>query len=146
MYPIYLDELTPVNYDSDMWSKWQYGVTLKDTLGNIYDDYGCAIRLGMYKSTLWDGASQAEYYLGKEYRTISGEIVPEDKTSTEGHCRFVIYADDVCVYRSEPITRKSKKISFTANISDADFIKIVCEDINSNNSCYFYLINPRLEK
>lgn len=146
MQPIYLDELTPVNYDSNMWPKWTYGVTLTDTLGNTYDDYKCAIRLGMYESNFWQGTSQAEYYLGKEYRTISGEIAPEDKTSTQGQCRLVIYADDVCVYRSEPITRKSTKMSFTVDIAGADFIKIVCEGINGYNSCYFYLINPKLEK
>lgn len=146
MQPVYLDELTPVNYDSNMWSKWQYGVTLTDTLGNKYDEYACAIRLGMYNSAYWRGTSQAEYYLGKAYRTISGEIVPENKTSTEGQCQFVIYADDVCVYRSEPITRKSAKISFTADISGAEFIKIICEGLNGQNSCYFYLIDPKLEK
>ena len=146
MQPVYLDELTPVNYDSNMWSKWQYGVTLTDTLGNKYGEYACAIRLGMYNSAYWYGTSWAEYYLGKEYRTISGEIVPENKTSTEGQCQFVIYADDVCVYRSEPITRKSAKISFTADISGAEFIKIICEGLNGQNSCYFYLIDPKLEK
>lgn len=146
MQPVYLDELTPVNYDSNMWSKWQYGVTLTDTLGNKYGEYACAIRLGMYNSAYWYGTSWAEYYLGKEYRTISGEIVPENKTSTEGQCQFVIYADDVCVYRSEPITRKSAKISFTADISGTEFIKIICEGLNGQNSCYFYLIDPKLEK
>ena len=100
----------------------------------------------MYNSAYWYGTSWAEYYLGKEYRTISGEIVPENKTSTEGQCQFVIYADDVCVYRSEPITRKSAKISFTADISGAEFIKIICEGLNGQNSCYFYLIDPKLEK
>ena len=146
MQPVYLDELTPVNYDSDMWPRWQYGVTLFDTLGNLYNDYKCAIRLGMRRTNLLTRASEAEYYLGKEYSTISGEFVPEDKTSTEGQCRFVIYADDVCVYRSEPITRKSTKVSFAIDIAGADFIKIVCEDINGFNSCYFYLIDPKLEK
>lgn len=136
MKPVYLDTLEPVNFNC--WEYYKIGTTIKDSLGNKYNDYFNAAKL--VASAYSD--AYAEYYLGKKYITISGCIMPDEYFDKNDECVLAIYADDICVYRSQLIGRKTTIIDFSVDISGAEFIKIVIDE----GSGRIDLLNLKLEK
>lgn len=69
-----------------------------------------------------------EYYLNQQYSSISFDMAPSDHYGANSSNRVKIYADDVLIYTSPEITKKTSKInSGKINISSAKYIKIVVE-------------------
>ncbi|MBO7254560.1 MAG: protein kinase, partial [Clostridia bacterium] len=70
----------------------------------------------------------AEYYLNKEYNSISFDIAPYSCFGSSGKTYIKVYVDDVLVYTSPQITQKTAKFNTGAiDVSNADYIKIVGE-------------------
>lgn len=115
--PVSITSLQSIN-TSYAW-KWNEGVP-KDPFGNSYSNahnYACFSFQGF-------DTNYVEYRVYKEYTTITGVIAPH-ADSGEKHTGYVqIYKDDVLCYTSDTIGRKSDAITFSVDVSGAEYIKI----------------------
>ena len=115
--PVSITDLQSIN-TSYAW-KWNDGVP-KDPFGNNYskaNNYACFSFQGF-------DTNYAEYRVYKKYNTITGVIAPH-MDSGEKHTGYVqIYKDDILCYTSETISRKSDAVTFSVDISDAEYVKI----------------------
>lgn len=95
--------------------------TLKDSLGNNYTVNLDYIILGGY--------SCGEYYTNQNYSALQFTLAPHESMSQDSAAVVKVFADDLLVFTSDEITRKSEAESYTADISNSKFIKIICENI-----------------
>ena len=99
-------------------SEWDfYGnakSTIIDTYGNTYD-----------KPIVFDGVNDyVTYYTSGKYITIAGFVAAHDGMAHDYTAVVSIYADDVLIYTSPEISRTTKPIEVSLDISGADTIKI----------------------
>lgn len=99
---------------------------VKDAYGNEYVapyfdlcSYGSAHRDGEYITQ-----AVTEFNLDGKYRYFSGTFFTRAKQSENYTIEFMVYADDVLIFRSEPISRKTKAIDFTIDIGNCDVLRI----------------------
>lgn len=97
-----------------------------DSYGNKYDgpyfdlcSYGYASGSGKYITE-----DATEFNLDGKYRYFSGTFFTRAKQSENYTIEFMVYADDVLIFRSEPISRKTKAIDFTIDIGNCDVLRI----------------------
>lgn len=99
---------------------------VEDSYGNKYT--GPYFDLCSYGDTHRDGEyiSQdvTEFNLDGKYRYFSGTFFTRDDQSEEYTIEFMVYADDVLIFRSEPISRKTRAIDFTIDIGNCDVLRI----------------------
>ena len=100
-------------------SEWDfYGTSnsiTKDTFGNVYD-----------APIVLDGVSDfVTYYAADKYLKLEGMIAAHDGMEYNYSAVVTIYADDVLIYTSPEISRTTKPIEVSLDISGADTIKVV---------------------
>lgn len=108
---------------------WNDGVP-GDPFGNSYSALQNYVILHSEYSS-WDGhggntaTHSVEYQVGKNYDTLSFNLVPYSEFGENGWSYLRVYADDVLRYTSEKITQKTQPHNISINISDAEYIKII---------------------
>ncbi|MCQ2485795.1 MAG: NPCBM/NEW2 domain-containing protein [Clostridia bacterium] len=96
--------------------------TLKDSLGNIYTvslDY-----------LVLDNGNYGEYYTNGQFSKLQFRLAPHETMGQDSSAVIKVFANDLLVFTSDEITRKSEAETYTVDINNAKFIKIVCEGIN----------------
>ena len=86
----------------------------------------------LFKGAYWfweqdKAITTAEYRVYGKYKYISGALSPHADINEDAYSQVKIYADDKLVYTSPAIGRKTDLVKFNADISGADYIKIVVE-------------------
>lgn len=112
--------------------------TLKDSLGNIYSvtlPY-IIINEGQY----------AEYYVNNTYSKLEFKLAPHESMGQDAHVQVKVYADDLLVFTSEEITRKSESKTYSVDIKQAKFIKIVCERVQGWDDASVLVLDSKLIK
>lgn len=118
--PVSITSLKEIN--SDIWGKWNEG-TASDPFGN---DYTRACNYVHIKR--WDQrTSYIEYRLYGKYNTLTGTIAPHADTDEEKVSCLQVYVDDELVYTSPEIGRKTDAVTFSVDITGAEYIKIVIQ-------------------
>ncbi len=114
--PVSLSTLTPINGG---WT-WNEG-TPTDPFGVTYTNASnFVIFNGYYTGSFY----KAEYRLYGEYETLTGEFISHMDIGENGRSTIQIYADDVLVYTSPEIGRKTDLTDFSVKISGADYVRI----------------------
>lgn len=85
------------------------------------DDYGTARNYLI----CYSGEGTTEWRANRSYKTITGKIAPCKTTSVDSDSYIQIYADDRLVYTSPKIDKRSDAITFSVNIENCNYIKIV---------------------
>lgn len=100
--------------------------SVQDAYGNEYEgpyfdlvSYGYSHRSGKYVTQ-----DATEFNVSGQYRYFSGTFFTRSGQSEDFTVEFMVYADDVLIFRSEPISRKTKAIDFTIDIGNCDVLKI----------------------
>lgn len=91
----------------------------EDVVGNVYS--GNNIYLTNQSDYASDGS--CEFYVGSEYKSISGTVAPQSSFGQSSATNFEIYADGELKY-SAKITQKTLAFTFEADISGAEWIEI----------------------
>lgn len=124
--PVALSTLTPINGG---W-EWNEGVPT-DPFQNTYTNVtNFKIFYGEYEDTY-----SAEYRLYGKYKTLTGSAVSHADITENGNSQIKIYADEKLVYTSPSIVRKTDLFDFVADVSGADYVKIVVE-VKDNHVLY----------
>ncbi len=114
---------------------------VEDTIGNTYAPGNL---FEIHES--W-GNGFGEFYLGKEYKKLTGVIAPSDKC---GNCtgRLEIYSNDKMIY-SVKFNRKTTPVSIDLGISNSEWLKIqvaYVETDDSDGNPYVLLSDFQLDK
>lgn len=117
LYPVPITTLTAIN--SENWN-WNDGIA-EDPFGNNYSS-GC--NYAILKNGSYRNRYSIEYRANKKYSSISGIIAPHDEMAEDGYCYVQVFADDVLVYTSPTVHRKTDSFTFNADITEADYIII----------------------
>ncbi len=98
-----------------------------DIIGSDYSNTQNYAILHSYRCYA-DANHSAEYYVNKNYKSVSFDIAPAAEFGENGSATIKIYADDNLIYTSPTVTQKTTKFSTNSiNISGATYIKIVAE-------------------
>ena len=144
----YTDVLTSDDY-SDLWSYYYFMAPIP--LSQMYTFNGYWSRSGSISTSLGDSyqdvlaedlytnsySRDVEYHIDGAYVSISGIVAISDDShnsdDAEGHIE--IYGDDVLLYSSASLTRKSAPESFDVSLRGVEFLKIsVVKDTESGLS------------
>lgn len=97
-----------------------------DAYGNEYAgpcfelvSYGKSSRKGEYITQ-----SSTEFVTGGAYRYLTGTFFARADQPDDFTVEFMVYADDVLIYCSEPVTRRMKAVDFAIDIAGCDILKI----------------------
>lgn len=116
--PVSLSTLTPINGG---W-EWNEG-SPTDPFGTTYSN------VSNYK--IFEGAYNdehyAEYRVYGKYKRFTASLIPHMDIRENGNSQVQIYADDKLVYTSPTIGRKTDMINVSADVSGAEYIKIVVQ-------------------
>lgn len=137
--PVSLSTLTPINGG---WT-WNEG-TPTDPFGNTYTN---ANNFRVFNARDYT-EYYAEYRVYGEYQTLSGSLAPYADIPEDGWGRISVYADEKLVYTSPDVLRKTDTFDFSADISGADYVKIIVtvDDVSSYNEDCMILMNCQLWK
>lgn len=125
---------SPVNYNS--WDPNEG--TLKDSLDNNYS-------VTLPYIIIYDN-SYAEYYPNCAYKTLEFKIAPHQDMGQNNISQIKVYADDILVFTSQNIHRKTEMETYSVNIGNAKFIKITCEQIEGWENSSVMLLDSTLIK
>lgn len=131
--PVPITNLTAIN--SNNWQKWNNG-SPKDPFGNDYSSSSNYVI-----SYYYGGEQYIEYRLYGDYTTLTGTIAPYTEMEEDKYGFLQVYVDDVLVYTSKDVGRKTDAFSFEVNVSGAEYIKLV---INSKYHGYIILSDVQL--
>lgn len=114
---------------------------VEDTIGNTYAPGN------LYEVYEYYGNGFGEFYLGKEYKKLTGVVAPSDKC---GNCtgRLEIYSNDKMIH-SVKFNRKTTPVTIDLDISNSEWLKIqvaYVETDNSDGSPYILLSDFQLDK
>ncbi|MGN0374801.1 MAG: NPCBM/NEW2 domain-containing protein [Butyrivibrio sp.] len=130
----YYTSLAPVRLTSmDYFSatnRWNYSSYEEDYLGNSFED--CIVS---------KGDARIEYYVNRQYKSISGTIAYCNEGLTYGIYKIEIYGDDELIYSSPNVNAKTDPFNFTVDITDKKFIKIEFVDIEYTEWRYSGIID-----
>lgn len=102
-----------------------------DTLGSQYNDvhnYAVAHSYSGYNRCDYEKTYSAEYYVNKQYSTLSFDIAPHTDFKSSGSAVVKVYVDDVLVYTSPTVTQKTERFNTgDIDLSQATYVKIVVE-------------------
>ena len=124
----------PVN--SDYWEPNQG--SLNDSLNNEYSVSLPYIVVSDY--------SYGEYYTNGKFSKLKCKIAPHEEHPSDSSVQIKIYADDVLVYSSSDITRKTECFEFEADISNAKFIKIIFDTTSGYSTSKLLIMDATLIK
>ena len=109
---------------------------VEDSYGNEYDgpyfdlcSYGYASGDDQYITE-----DATEFNLDGKYRYFSGTFFTRDGQSEDYTIEFMVYADDTLIFRSEPISRKTKAINFTIDIGNCEILRIASRSYDHTNT------------
>lgn len=136
--PISITSLEPVVVDN--WGEWNTA-DAKDTFGNDYSTACNYMKLSEYGFGVVYRNHSAEYRLYGKYSTLTGSIAPHSDSYNGKISYLQIFIDDVLVYTSDDIGRKTDSINFSIDVSDADYVKI---NVYTENSAAVILYNVQL--
>lgn len=109
---------------------------VEDSYGNEYD--GPYFDLCSYGYAPGDDAyiteAATEFNLDGKYRYFSGTFFTRDRQSEDYTIEFMVYADDTLIFRSEPISRKTKAIHFTIDIGNCEILRIASRSYDHTNT------------
>lgn len=103
--------------NSDYWEP--SSGSLKDSLGN---NYSVTLAYIVLKNR-----SYGEYYTNLQYSKLQFKLAPHESMGQDAAAVVKVYADDVLVFTSKEVTRKSEEQTYTIDLNNAKFIKITCE-------------------
>lgn len=112
--------------------------TLKDSLDN---DYFVTLPY-----VIINAGSYGEYYTNGMYKTLEFKLVPHETMDQSNVSQIKIYADDLLVFTSKNIHRKTENETYSVNIGNAKFIKITCEQIEGRYNSSVMLLDSTLIK
>lgn len=121
--PVPITNMTAIN--SNDWGEWNKG-TPTDPFGN---DYSTACNYAIFDGYSLGISCNEEHY--KEYRlygkysNLTGTISTHIDSWQDRINRLQIYADDVLIYTSPDLGRKTDAVDFSINVSGVEYIKIV---------------------
>lgn len=122
-----LSTLSPINCSNSWNSPEEQGVRLENALGQSFND-----AINSYAP--WQDG-YGEYFIDGMYTSITGNITSLHHMKEERESYLRIYADNVAIYTSPIITRKSKVIPFTVDIpSGTQTIRFECKADNYSYS------------
>lgn len=100
-----------------------------DTLGSQYNGvHNYAVLHAKYSSCSNSITYSAEYYVNKQYSTLSFDIAPHTDFKSSGSAVVKVYVDDVLVYTSPTITQKTERFNTgDIDLSQATYVKIVVD-------------------
>lgn len=114
--------------------------THEDIFGNQFDK-------GLLLTTAWGRAKETEY-VNKGYGRLKGTImVPCDSSSyvsyngDSSEMKLNIYADDMLIYSSPNLTKKTQPIELDIDISGTTFIRFEIQNLSSY-SCDIFIADP----
>ncbi|MCI7814152.1 MAG: NPCBM/NEW2 domain-containing protein [Lachnospiraceae bacterium] len=118
-------------------AEMEYHVRLsKDTFGTMYEnDYSFDASDNGY----------ALYLLGGKYTQFSGVVCPGKATKSDNVIKVEIYADDELVFEQDGITRMTKAVPFTVDVTGRQNLKIVTSDSSESYESYVYLTEDFLQ-
>lgn len=109
---------------------------VEDSYGNEYD--GPYFDLCSYGYAPGDDAyiteAATEFNLDGKYRYFSGTFFTRDRQSEDYTIEFMVYADDTLIFRSEPISRKTKAVNFTIDIGNCEILRIASRSYDHTNT------------
>lgn len=112
-------------FNNGSWFNWNEKERA-DVFGN---DYSNVANYVVVRGTQAKVNKGAEYYINKQYKSISGKVVPHSSIHDETEACIKIWSDDVVVYTSPTIGIKTQPFEFEANIEGAEYIKIEIETV-----------------
>lgn len=97
--------------------------------GDPIDSFGNVIS-GVTNYAIFGAVHESESAYGEfrvygKYSKLSGKITPCKNIQETEECYIYVYADDVLVYNSPKVGRKTDTVVFSIDIKNADYIKIV---------------------
>lgn len=136
--PVELKDIKMQNASKFEWT----GDAAEDIVGNVYSGNNMFIANRGYQNR-----GSCEFYLGSNYSTICGTVVPQSSFDEYSAINFEIYADDVLKY-SLKITQKTLATQFEADVSGTEWIMIKLSPISGFRCNYTQTIiyNPVLYK
>lgn len=117
--PISITTLREIN--SGEWGTWNTG----SPIDPFENDYSSACNYVILGGREWERDSYIEYRLYGKYSILSGTVATHIESEDGRISRLQIYADDVLIYTSADLGRKTDAIPFSVDVSGAEYIKIV---------------------
>lgn len=109
--------------------------SVKDSYGKSYEGpYLDLCSYGNYGGKEYDTQAYTEFVAGGNYSYLSGTFFARAEQADDYTIEFLIFADDVLVYSSGEITRKTKAKDFTIDISNCDIIRVQSRSKNYTDS------------
>lgn len=92
----------------------------KDIYGNLFEE-GL-----LFSNSGWnsDIEKQTEYVLNKLYKRLTGSVMIASNSSDDYRAYIRIYADDVLIFDSKTMSKKSKPIKIDIDVTGVTFLKI----------------------
>ncbi len=112
--------------------------SLKDSLDN---DYSVSLPY-----IIAGDEAYGEYYTNGHFSKIQGKIAPHENMSNNNTVQLKIYADDILVYSSKDINRKTESFEFNVDINNAKFIIISCERTAGYDNSDLLIMDATLTK
>lgn len=88
--------------------------------------------------------SYAEYRLYGEYTLLTFDVVPYCDIDEDFYGTIKVYADDMLVFSSPQITRKTDIQNYQVDVSNAEYVKIVADTVDKEDN--ILLMNCTLRK
>lgn len=91
----------------------------------------------------------ASFILDGEYNYLTGTFFTRTNQNEAFTIELLVYADDELIYRSEPISRKTRSVELAVEISGCQMLTIAARSYDytsSGTNPGIYLINPELHK
>ncbi len=138
--PKSLGSLTPCSG-----GKYYSSADRKDIYGN---DFSEGLVFSLFKESIYkiENERSTEYVLNRAYRKLTATTMVDADSRDNFEGRLRIYVDDVLVFDSGTITKKSQPINIEIDISNAVFIKVyaTCDVSASSTRGYIMLADPTL--
>lgn len=114
--------------------------------GHIYEfvAYGDS-----YQDNEYITMGTASFILDGEYNYLTGTFFTRTNQNEAFTIELLVYADDELIYRSEPISRKTRSVELAVEISGCQMLTIAARSYDytsSGTNPGIYLINPELHK
>lgn len=112
-----------------------------DSLGNQH--VGKVLELG----SGYDENCYATYYLGGQYKTLSGSIAITDGSDQDYKAQLTILTDDNVIYSTEELSRMCVPFDFSVNVENCQWLTINKNGYAFNGHCACIILdNWKLEK
>ncbi len=119
--------------------------SVKDSYGNEYEgpyydfcSWGKSSKDGEYITQ-----SSMEYNVDGQYSYLTGTIFTRANQAEDHSIELLVYADDVLVFQSNPLTRKDKAMELAVDIGYCDVLRIASRsyEYSSNTNPGIILVN-----